>query len=102
MKCLIVNAKHIEYPSKKTGELMKAIVLDLVCNDMNSSSGKKVTTSFIYSNVALYGILTLSCNSKFEELNNLLCNIEYDNSKNIVGFDFIKTDSDKPAVTWRF
>jgi len=100
MKCLIVNAKHIEYPSKKTGELMKAVVLDLVCNNMNSASGKTVIISFIYSNVALYNTLMLTCNGKLEEYSNSLCNIDYDNNKNIVGFEFIKTE--KPAVTWGF
>ena len=100
MKCLIVNAEHVKYPSKKTGELMEMIVLDVVCNNMNSSSGKKVITSFIYSNVALYNTLLLTCNGKLEEYNNTLCNIDYDNNKNIVGFDFIKTE--KPPVEWRF
>ena len=100
MKCLIVNAEHVKYPSKKTGELMKMIVLDVVCNNMNSSSGKKVMTSFIYSNVASYNMLMLTCNGKLDKFNNRLCNIDYDNNKNIVGFDFINTD--KPAVTWGF
>ena len=102
MKCLIVNAEHISYTSKKTGELMKAIVLDVVCNNVNSTSGKKVMTSFIYSNVALYNMLLVTCNEKLSYYNNRLCNIDYDNNKNIVGFEFIETDKENPAVTWGF
>lgn len=102
MKCLIVNAEKIEYPSKKTGELMKAIVLDVVCNNINSTSGKKTLTSFIYSNVALYNTLLLTCNGNLSEYSNRLCNIDYDNNKNIIGFEFIETDKENPAVVWGF
>lgn len=104
MKCLIVCTQHIEYPDKHTGELKKAIILNLVANNINSSSGKTVISPspFIYSNVALYNTLLLGSNGDFSEYDNCLCNVEFDNRKNIVGFDFIKTDKDNPPVIWGF
>lgn len=102
MKCLIVNAKSFTYNDKKTGEIVPAIVLDVVKNTLANSSGKGTKELFIGKNYqeALYNMLTLTCNGDFNTYANQLCDIEFDDSKNIVGFEFVKTD--KPAVTWGF
>ena len=102
MKCLIVNAKSFNYTDKKTGELVPAIVLDVVKNTLGNSSGKGVTNLFIGKNFneALYNTLSLTCNGDFNSYSNQLCNVDFDENKNIVAFEFIKTE--KPAVTWGF
>lgn len=102
MKCLIVNAKSFTYTDKNTGEVVPAIVLDVVKNTLVNSSGKGVKELFIgkvYQD-ALYNMLSLACNGDFSTFANRLCNVEFDDNKNIVSFDFIKTE--KPAVTWGF
>ncbi len=102
MKCLIVNAKSFNYTDKKTGETVSAIVLDVVKNTLANSSGKGTKELFIGKNYQeeLYNMLSLTCNGDFSSYSNQLCDIEFDDNKNISGFEFIKTD--KPAVTWGF
>lgn len=102
MKCLIVNAKSFSYTDKKTGEVVPAIVLDVVKNVLTNASGKGTKELFIGKNYqeALYNMLALTCNGDYSAYANQLCDIEFDDSKNIVSFDFIKTD--KPPVVWNF
>lgn len=102
MKCLIVNAKSFNYTDKKTGEVVPAISLDVVKNTLSNSSGKGVKELFVGKKYqeALYDILKLTCNNDFKFYTNRLCNIDFDDNKNIVGFDLIKTD--KPPVIWGF
>lgn len=102
MKCLIVNAKSFTYNDKKTGEIVPAIVLEVVKNTFSNSSGKGVSNLFIGKNFneALYNMLSLTCNGDFNSYTNQLCDVDFDENKNIVGFDFVKTE--KPAVTWGF
>lgn len=102
MKCLIVNAKSFTYKDKETGEVVPAIVFEFVKNTLLNSSGKGVSDLFVGKKYqeSLYNMLAVTCNGNFSEFNNRLCNIEFDENKNVTNFEFVKTE--KPAVTWGF
>lgn len=102
MKCLIVNAKSFSYTDKATKETVPAVVLDVVKNVAVNASGKGVKELFIGKKYQeeLYNTLALVCNGQFSTLNGKLVNFEFDDDKNIVSFEIVKTE--KPAVTWGF
>ena len=103
MKCLIVNAESFSHVDKKTGELVKAIAFDVVGRNLSKSSGKCVLEGIYVGTKyqsSLYNILITACNGDVSNFNNTFVNIEFDNKKNIVDFESIKTD--KPVVTWGF
>lgn len=102
MKCLIVNAKSFSYTDKSTKETVPAVVLDVVKNVAINSSGKGVKELFIGKKYQeeLYNMLALSCNGQFSFFNGKLVDFEFDDDKNIVNFEIVKTE--KPVVTWGF
>lgn len=102
MKCLIVNANSFQHKDKQTGELVSAISFDVVGKNLSNSSGKCVMKLYVGTRyqLTLYNILIASCNGDASNFNNTFVEIEFDNNKNIVDFEAIKTD--KPVVTWGF
>ncbi|MDE6833610.1 MAG: hypothetical protein K2J39_05115 [Ruminococcus sp.] len=102
MKCLIVNVKSFDYKDKKTGESVPALVLEVVKSTLSNASGKGVGDFFIGKNrqEALYNLIELGCNGDFSLYFNSLCDIEFDDQKNVIGFDLIKTE--ELPVIWGF
>lgn len=103
MKCLIVNAKSFEYTDKKTGEVTAAIVFDVVSRNRKNKSGRGVIGGiFIGKKIdeELYNIVLFSCNGNLDDLQDKICNLDYDNEKNLVDFELVK--SEKSPVTWNF
>ena len=104
MKCLIVNANSFQHKDKHTGEVLDAIGLGVVGKNLSNSSGKCVMNLYVgkKTQLSLYNILMASCNGDTSNFNNTLVDIEFDNRKNIVGFEAVKADKDNPAVIWGF
>lgn len=103
MKVLIVGSQLINYVDKKTGEPCSMIKLAGVRNDINSFGGKTVMEIFIvnkYQPSVYSGIL-----NRYPDLNNFkdtLVNVDYDNNKQLCGFDILPKDDKNSAVVWGF
>lgn len=105
MKCLIVNAKGFDYTDKKTGEFTSAIVFDVVSRNRKNKSGRGVIAGIFIGkkfDEELYNFVICACNGNPDEFQDKICHLDYDNEKNLVDFECVKSDSEDPPVIWNF
>lgn len=105
MKCVIVNAKSFDYTDKRTGELTSAVVFDVVSRNRKNKSGRGVIGGIFVgksTDEELYNLVMQSCDCNPDSLQDKICLLDYDNEKNLVDFEYVKSDDDDPPVLWNF